>query len=161
MHVDQRTISGRAVVTVGAVFVLVLALVLSAYVALGAPGLGRGTRPSGGATAGMGRAALTRLGVDTFASRLADPRAVVVNVHTPYAGELPGTDLFIPYDRITGQGDLPSDRATPILLYCRSGRMSKIAGDALVASGYTNVMDLRGGMDAWEAAGRPVEWRAR
>ncbi|MFQ5592680.1 MAG: SulP family inorganic anion transporter [Anaerolineae bacterium] len=46
---------------------------------------------------------------------------------------------------------LPDDR--PVVLVCRSGRRSSRAASALNDQGYDNVIILRGGMLAWEAAG--------
>ncbi|MCZ7537225.1 MAG: rhodanese-like domain-containing protein [Acidimicrobiia bacterium] len=80
-------------------------------------------------------------------------------MHTPYAGEIDGTDAFIPFDEIAGDRRLPADRTAPIALYCESGRMSAIAAEALLAAGYTDVADLDGGMQAWEAAGLPITRR--
>ena len=78
----------------------------------------------------------------------------LINVHIPYEGELPQTDTFIPYNEITRRLDaLPGDKNAPIVLYCLTGRMSTEASRALVDLGYTNVMNLAGGMQAWEAAG--------
>ena len=37
--------------------------------------------------------------------------------------------------------------------------MSRTAGAALLAAGYTDVAHLDGGMHAWEAAGRPLVHR--
>ena len=34
--------------------------------------------------------------------------------------------------------------------------MSAIAGQELTAIGYTDVVELRGGMEAWQAAARPL-----
>jgi len=76
------------------------------------------------------------------------------NTHIPYEGEIEQTDGFIPYDEITQRlSELPADKNAKIVLYCRSGRMSAIAAEALVKGGYTDVWNLDGGMIAWEEAG--------
>jgi rhodanese-related sulfurtransferase len=80
----------------------------------------------------------------------------LVNVHVPYAGEIAQTDLFLQYDEISSHFDQLPDKSAPIVLYCRSGRMSTIAAATLVNAGYTNVWDLAGGMDAWEQASLPL-----
>lgn len=78
----------------------------------------------------------------------------LVDVHVPYAGELPQTDLFIPYTDIEQSlSKLPVDKNAKIVLYCSSGRMSGIAASALVKLGYTNVWNVDGGMAAWQNAG--------
>lgn len=97
-----------------------------------------------------------RLGVDEFAAELDDPRWTVINVHIPYEGEIEGTDLFLPFDTILDEAELPADPSAPLLLYCRSGRMSEEAAAALVDAGYTEVAHLEGGMVAWEAAGNEL-----
>jgi phage shock protein E len=101
-------------------------------------------------------APFARLDPATFADRMGDKGAVLINVHVPYEGELGKTDAFIPFDHIVGDTRLPKDKDTEVLLYCRSGRMSEIAGDALHAAGYTRLAHLEGGMRGWEAAGRKL-----
>ncbi len=82
----------------------------------------------------------------------------LVNVHTPFEGNLPGTDVSIPYDQITMNLDkLPPGKDAKLVLYCRSGRMSQIAAADLARLGYTNVYELVGGMVAWEQAGLTIE----
>ena len=83
---------------------------------------------------------------------------VLVNVHIPFDGNLPKTDLSIPYDTITQDlAKLPADKNAKIVLYCRSGHMSSIAAKELVKLGYTRISELAGGMAAWEQAGLTVE----
>ena len=75
----------------------------------------------------------------------------------PFEGDIAGTDLPIPFDKIAGPvGVLPADRDTPLLVDCRSGPMSKIATAELVRVGYRDVADLDGGMLAWEKSGRTL-----
>ena len=64
------------------------------------------------------------------------------------AGHIPGA-ILIPYTQIEekAKGMLP-DKGQLILVYCRSGRRSKIAAEALVELGYTNIKEF-GGIIEW------------
>ena len=100
--------------------------------------------------------AFARLDPAAFAERMKNSEAAVINVHIPYEGEIENTDSFIAYDKIVGDSNLPKDKNTEILLYCRTGRMSEEAGAVLHEEGYTKVAHLEGGMKAWEAAGQKL-----
>lgn len=94
---------------------------------------------------------------DEFSAVIAEPDRVTVNVHVPFEGDIAGTDLSIPFDQIAAQaGRLPADRSTRLAIYCRSGPMSAIAAETLRDLGYTDVVELRGGMRAWQTDGRPL-----
>jgi rhodanese-related sulfurtransferase len=82
----------------------------------------------------------------------------MVNVHVPFAGNIPLTDTSIRYDEITAHLDqLPADKNAKIVLYCRTGPMSQRAARDLVRLGYTNIYNLVGGFTAWVEAGLPLE----
>ena len=102
----------------------------------------------------------TEVSVSEFQSMLKDKDFTLVNVHIPYEGDIPKTDLSIPYDEIDQNLDqLPADKNAKIVLYCRSDRMSTIASENLVDLGYTNIYNLDGGMVAWEGAGLDLEFK--
>ena len=82
----------------------------------------------------------------------------LVNVHIPFEGDLPKTDLSLAFDSIGQNLDqLVGDQNAKIVLYCKSDRMSTIAAEELVKLGYTNIWNLDGGMVAWEQAGQSIE----
>lgn len=143
-------VDGRRIVVLAAVAVAAVV----AYFAFGMPGMDHGGGSDGMASMDPSEMAV---GVDEFASRLASSDTFVVNVHVPDEGSIEGTDASIPYDQILGDDRLAADRTTPILLYCKTGRMSGEAATALMNAGYTDVVHLDGGMDAWVAAGRTLQ----
>ena len=64
-------------------------------------------------------------------------------------GHIPGAILIPEYDIADrAEKELP-DKNQLILVYCRSGRRSKIAAEELVKLGYTNVKEF-GGIIDWE-----------
>lgn len=74
----------------------------------------------------------------------------LLDVHIPEQEHIPGTDEFIDYTKLKENKDkLPKDKDAEIVVYCRSGSMSKAASFDLVEMGYTNVYDLSGGINAF------------
>ena len=63
------------------------------------------------------------------------------------AGHIPGA-ILIPYTQMGEKAnDMLPDKDQLILVYCRSGRRSKIAAEALVELGYTNIKEFGGIID--------------
>ena len=63
------------------------------------------------------------------------------------AGHIPGA-VLIPYTEIENKAvEMLPDKDKLILVYCRSGRRSKIAAEALSKLGYTNVKEFGGIID--------------
>ena len=63
------------------------------------------------------------------------------------AGHIPGA-ILIPYTQIEEKAEeVLTDKNQLILVYCRSGRRSKIAAEALAELGYTNIKEFGGIID--------------
>ncbi|HVO38855.1 MAG TPA: rhodanese-like domain-containing protein [Spirochaetia bacterium] len=78
----------------------------------------------------------------------------LVNVHVPYAGEIPQTDAFIPYNEtVSRAAEYPKEKDAKIVVYCLTNTMAKIAVQDLLKLGFTNVSMLEGGMKGWKQAG--------
>jgi rhodanese-related sulfurtransferase len=91
-----------------------------------------------------------RLREDPAGPILLDVREVseFVAVRVPGAVLLP-TSLF--QARV---GELPADR--PLMVVCHLGSRSAAVTGFLMRTGRTDVVNVTGGMDAWERAGLPV-----
>jgi len=78
---------------------------------------------------------------------------LLINVHIPFAGNIPGTDYFIHFDKIADNKHLlPKNKYAKIVVYCRSGYMRALATKDIINLGYAQVYDLQGGMNAWRDA---------
>ena len=62
-------------------------------------------------------------------------------------GHIPGA-ILISHEKIAEKAEeMLTDKNQLILVYCRSGRRSKIAAEALVELGYTNIKEFGGIID--------------
>ncbi len=84
---------------------------------------------------------------------LQDKDFLLINTHAPYGIEIAQTDAHIPLDN-EGKwlSRYPADKATKIVLYCRSGRWSTVAAKTLVETDYTGIWHLDGGLASRPAA---------
>ena len=96
-------------------------------------------------------------------------QALVLDVREPgefKEGHLPGA-MLVPRGLLEIRADAEhpkceaalEDRERPVITYCTggSGARSALAAQTLERMGFTNVACLDGGLDAWSAAGKPVE----
>jgi rhodanese-related sulfurtransferase len=91
---------------------------------------------------------------DLHAALATNKDFLLIDVHYPNAGSIPGTDARIAFDDIPALvAFIGPDLNKKVVLTCLSGHMSKTAGDALAARGYRNISELTGGMTAWTNAG--------
>lgn len=84
---------------------------------------------------------------------------LLLDVRTPEEytqdGHIAGSTL-IPLPELAQQmGSLQKDQ--PIACICRSGNRSLTACEQLAQAGFTNLVNIDGGMRAWASAGYPVE----
>ena len=62
-------------------------------------------------------------------------------------GHIPGA-IVLPYDEVLEKAEgILKDKDQLILVYCRSGRRSKLAAEDLVKLGYTNIREFGGIID--------------
>ena len=77
----------------------------------------------------------------------------LINIHTPYQGEIEHTDTFIDEAHLFPNELLPKNLHTPIILYDLDGKNAPFAAKNLRTIGFTNVHYLQGGMNSWERHG--------
>ena len=87
-----------------------------------------------------------------------DPeRPLLIDVREPneFAAVRAAGAVLMPTSAFAARaGELPTDR--PLLVVCHVGGRSAAVTGYLVRAGRTDVVNVAGGMEAWEAAGLPV-----
>ena len=99
--------------------------------------------------------------VEAFIEMMAVKDFTLINTHIPYEGEIPGTDLLIPFNEVDRHvARLPVDKAAPIVVYCKAGPMGDVAAERLLHLGYTRVVHFKAGMNGWQQAGQSLHYRS-
>lgn len=71
-------------------------------------------------------------------------------------GYIDGAENIWINEFMRSQDQWPTDKGTPIVIYCASGYRGAIATVMMRLAGYTNVRNLSGGTNGWTAAGFPL-----
>jgi len=71
------------------------------------------------------------------------------------SGHIQGARLIPVQDLALHMAEIPHDRR--VYVYCHSGRRSARAAAMLARQGFDNIENIKGGIEAWKAAGYPVE----
>jgi cysteine synthase/rhodanese-related sulfurtransferase len=79
------------------------------------------------------------------------PAGQFADVHIPGSINIPQSDLA------ARAGELPPDRASPIVMVCGIGKFSKYTTLYLKSMGYRNVRSMKGGINEWVRKNQPVE----
>jgi len=112
---------------------------------------GGGKAPAATSSDGLALAGIPPGVVDASSARTLVAAGVkVVDVRTPAefaAGHVPGA-LNIPFDEMARRHGEIGPPSTPILIYCRTGHRSGIAGQTLREKGFTRIFDLKA-YDLW------------
>ena len=102
--------------------------------------------------AGCGGSAATLQSADEFAKSAAKPGVVVLDVRTP--GEFQSGHIWnainIDVEGMTFNQEIAKlDKSKEYAVYCRSGRRSAIATEAMSKAGFKNLVELSGGIQTW------------
>ncbi len=99
---------------------------------------------------------------ETLQSWLTADRAVVIDVRELdefVAEHIPGASL-VPLSRFDVRR-VPEGNGRVAVLNCRSGKRSRQAAEQLLQAGRSEVWQLGGGLQAWKAAGLPLDGNPR
>jgi rhodanese-related sulfurtransferase len=131
----------------------------------GTPGTGgaQGTLDASQDTAMCtGSSTFVHLSPQQLKDLLAAQDVYLVNVRSPTAPDIAGTDLELQTSTdvtptVTAIENLVNHNlCADIVIYCVSGGTSQRVGSQLISDGYLSVRDLQGGITAWQAQGFPV-----
>jgi rhodanese-related sulfurtransferase len=84
--------------------------------------------------------------------------ALVIDVREPGefgAGHILGA-RNVPLAKMDGSGELAKRKEKPVIVYCDGGERAAKAAAALRKLGFSRVVNLHGGLPAWQQAGLPL-----
>jgi rhodanese-related sulfurtransferase len=106
------------------------------------------------------KAGITQISPLESAGLMANDMAVIIDVRTAAEWEskhIPGATL-IPISELKSRlSELDKYKDKQIIMHCAVGGRSRQAVDLLQKVGFTDVLNMNGGIDAWEKGGLPLE----
>ena len=110
-------------------------------------------------SAGLPTASLSQIDVDQLRGRLGKDGLKVLDVREASEwnrGHIPGA-LHLNFKHLpTHLGELPLGREDRLAVICASAMRSSTACSFLLRNGYRNLLNVTGGMRAWQNAGHPL-----
>lgn len=100
------------------------------------------------------------ISANDFEQKMAENDGQVIDVRTPKefsAGHINGAVNMHVYDKDFEQRVDKLEKDKPVYIYCKVGGRSAEAVEILKAKGFTEIIELEGGMDAWNDAGKPIK----
>lgn len=108
----------------------------------------------------QGQTGVHVLSVDAFEQKLnATPEKIILDVRTDeeYAqGKIKSATQIDYYQRDFKTEVAKLDKTKPVFVYCASGVRSNSAAKILKQQGFTEIYDLKGGLNAWARSGKPL-----
>ncbi|HEX2892709.1 MAG TPA: rhodanese-like domain-containing protein [Marmoricola sp.] len=136
---------------------------LAALLLLGGTGLGvaacGSTDQASSTSAGASTSAVATVGAEEFATAAAKPGTMIIDVRTPAefaAGHLAGAVNIDVQGSSFADAVAELDPSASYAVYCHSGNRSSVATSYMAGHGFKNLVELAGGITAWEADGKPV-----
>lgn len=111
------------------------------------------------AACSSGSSAISNVDAPTFLADVTKPGVTIVDVRTPEeyaAGHLDGAINMNVEGPDFGNQIIKLDKTGTVAVYCHSGRRSAIAADELAGSGFTSIVNLKGGIADLQAAGGSI-----
>lgn len=110
-------------------------------------------------SASKGGGAVSHINAMEAAQKIKTPEVFLLDVRSPDEyrnAHIEGAKL-IPVGELRQRiGELQDMKDKVVLAYCQSGMRSRSAASVLASEGFT-VMNLKGGISSWIAAGNPVK----
>lgn len=95
-----------------------------------------------------------------FEKEMAANKAQVIDVRTPkeyQSGHINGAVNLHVYDQDFTKRLESLDKNKTVYVYCKAGGRSAEAVETMKTKGFVHIVELDGGMDAWNEAGKPVK----